>query len=240
MAAPGPPPVAIGFRQTATAIAIAIGPAAGLPPGPVAIPATLAKKLSVVMVADIKGRFQSGTAPDGTPWPPIEGRLRGGTKPLLDQGILRSSIWGRPETDGATAGTSDKRAPLLHFGGTVRPKTAQFLAVPLTREAQNTGSPRNFPRPLFFVQSRRGNLIMAENPLLAGSGHGKQKKRKLNQYEKLLAKRFEVEGGGHLIPQYALLKSVTIPPRPFVGISPAAGQTCTELVVEWATPGGGP
>jgi phage gpG-like protein len=184
------------------------------------------------MAADIKSRFSSGTAPDGTPWPPIKGRLRGGDKPLLDTGTLRASIWGRPETDGATAGTNDRRAPLLHFGGTVVPKTAQFLSLPLTREAMRSGSPRNFPRPLVVVKSKKGTLLLVEKQPTTKAGKPK-KGKKLNPYETALRQKFEPAEAG-FIPQYVLLKSVTVPARPFVGVSEAGQAKASAIVVNWA------
>lgn len=43
---------------------------------------------------------------------------------------------------------------------TIRPRRAQYLAIPLTDEARRVGSPRQFPGALFAARSKRGNLLL--------------------------------------------------------------------------------
>ena len=52
-------------------------------------------------------------------------------------------------------GWPDRRAST-----TIRPTRAQFLAIPLTDEARQAGSPRQYPGTLFAARSRRGNLLL--------------------------------------------------------------------------------
>lgn len=60
-------------------------------------------------------------------------------------------------------GTDLESAPIHEFGGTITPKTAKFLAIPVTEEAQQYVSPLNFPRELHFVLGKTGGVLMDEN-----------------------------------------------------------------------------
>lgn len=103
----------------------------------------LGRELVQIMVSDVKKRFTSGTAPDGSRWKPLKfARPRGGNMPLMDTGRLRNSIVGRFDLNGVTVGTAHPGAALQNFGGTVRPVKGKFLAIPLTKEAVRSGTPR--------------------------------------------------------------------------------------------------
>jgi hypothetical protein len=52
-------------------------------------------------------------------------------------------------------------ALILEIGGTIRPKKAKFLAVPVTDAARKAGSPRNMPG-LVYVQSVKGQPMLVE------------------------------------------------------------------------------
>ena len=60
-------------------------------------------------------------------------------------------------------GTDLESAPIHEFGGTIRAKNVKFLAIPLTEEAQQYVSPRNFPRELHYVPAKGGGVLMDEN-----------------------------------------------------------------------------
>ena len=63
-----------------------------------------------------------------------------------------------------TWGSTDVNYALMQeIGGTIRPKRAKFLAVPISEEAKRAGSPRNLPN-LVYVQSVRGQpMLVNEN-----------------------------------------------------------------------------
>lgn len=131
----------------------------GLPPGQV--PPVLGTQIGLAIAADMRQRFQTSTAPDGTPWLPlVRPRPNGGSKPLLDTGTLRNSIVGRAEPDGGSAGTNLVQAELMNAGGIVRPVKGKFLAIPATREAKRVGSPRRFPQKLRAVIGKRGGVLL--------------------------------------------------------------------------------
>lgn len=116
----------------------------------------LGREIAQIAVSDVKRRFATGTAPDGTRWRPLKfARPNGGNQPLRDTGQLMASITGEHKPTEVTVGTNRQGAALHHFGGTVKPKKAKVLTIPLTPEAKRAGSPRRFvrregdPRPLF-------------------------------------------------------------------------------------------
>lgn len=77
-------------------------------------------------------------------------------------------------------------APDGRTSTTIRPRRAQYLAIPLTDEARQVGSPRQYPEALFARRSRRGNLLLFQRQ------------------------------GNTITPIYLLASEVVIPARPAV------------------------
>lgn len=160
----------------------------------------------LMLVSDIKGRFDSSSGPTGEPWRPIQFRANGGHKPLMDTGLLRNSIAGRNTANEITAGTNAVQAALMNYGGTVRPKRGKYLAIPLTREAKRSGGPRRHAGPKRLVIARGGRTGVILN---AETGEA----------------------------MWALVKSVTIPARPFIGFSPAFELRLRRMIGNYLTTG---
>ena len=80
-------------------------------------------------------------------------------------------------------------AAIHETGGVIKPNRAKALAVPLTRGARNAGSPRNMGNLSFFPS------FGGRSPLLVKIGKGVA------------------------VPQYALMKSVTIPARNYISFA---------------------
>lgn len=94
-------------------------------------------------------------------------------------------------------GSTDVAYALIHeIGGTIVPKKAKFLAVPVSPAAKRAGSPRNM-RNLVYVQSIKGQPMLVE-------GTAQARGRKL----------------GKLKVHFILRKRVTIKARPY--LRPAA------------------
>lgn len=101
-------------------------------------PATPMKLFSQDMRRSTLKRFQQ----EGPGWPKSRRAMRQGGKTLRHTGRLFNSIQFRPGPDSLQIGTSDKRARLLHFGGTIRPKRAKALAIPWDDSVKR--SPRDY------------------------------------------------------------------------------------------------
>lgn len=146
----------------------------------------LGKQLAVLATAGAKQHFVDGVSPEGTPWAPL--RLRAG-KPLRDTGILMAATTARAEqsASGVAIALSNNRvqARIHNEGGTVTPKKAKYLAVPLTDAARRVSGPRQM---VLFPRFRRGG-----------------------QAGVLVDRRG--------VAQFALVKSVVIPQRRFLGFS---------------------
>lgn len=156
------------------------------------LPPVLARAIAVQLLAGVRKRFQTGTAPDGRRWKPLaRPRVSGGALPLLDTGVLRNSYQTRVEADGASVGSVLPQARLHQFGGVVRAKRAKFLSLPLTLLAKRAGSPRRFPAELKF------------RPFGTGKPGGVL-------YQK---------AGGRPVDHYLLVPEVTVPARPVLGAS---------------------
>lgn len=102
---------------------------------------------------------------------------------LIDTGNLRDAITAEPQGYNVVViGPGNVIYAAIHeFGGTITPKSATYLAVPMSDTARATGSPRGMPG-LRFVPTASGGVLMDR----AGTAH------------------------------YALVKSVTIPARPYL------------------------
>jgi phage gpG-like protein len=109
-------------------------------------------------VSEIKERFQNATSVTGAAWAPLKfPRVRGGSgPPLRDTGVLRASFTSTFDETTLTVGTAQPQAPLMQFGGIVRPKKGKFLAIPMTKQALRAGSPRNM-QGLRFRMNPGGN-----------------------------------------------------------------------------------
>lgn len=188
--------------------AVAI-PVPGLPPS--GLPPQLGRVIAQLMLSDVRRRFTTATAPDGSAWRPLgKPRASGGDKPLRDTGELLASLSARSDTRGAVVGTTHPAAALQNFGGVVRPKSAKSLAIPLTREAKRASSPRRFRRELEWRPAkRRGVSLLVE--VLAGRRPGKPRET----------------------PQYLLVPQATVPARPFMGLSADGLKRIGEALAEY-------
>lgn len=137
-------------------------------------------------------------------WPAVK---RGGN-PLWDTGTLaRSFGWSLGmDRKSVVIGNPMKYAALQNFGGTVTPKSAKFLAIPIAKMPKSA-KPRDF-KNTFFAKSRAGNLILFEN--LGTKGRGKNKTANIR-------------------PLFVMKTSVTIKPRPFMKWFPEMKAKAQEI-----------
>jgi phage gpG-like protein len=165
--------------------------------------------------ASVLENFATGKAPDGTPWPDLahpRPNSKGSDQPLRDNGLLMAASTGGTSysevlTDTELVMSNNLEYAALHqFGGTILPRNARMLSIPMTVEAQRAGSPRDFPRRLFIYRNDEDSL-----PMLAES---------------------DEEGG--LVVHYILVHSVTVPARPFMGWKPTDVEKIGLIFGEWA------
>lgn len=160
----------------------------------------------VLSKAAVRKNFSGSHEPDGAAWRPlVMPRARGGTKgPLRDTDVMMASVTsagaGQVEDHLMILSSNLDRAPLHQFGGTVTPHGHPFLAIPRTPEALRAGSPRRFGRPLIFVGTSNRSAVLIETKKRRGKKTGEYGRKKLLG-----------------VLQFLLLRSVTIPARPFLG-----------------------
>ena len=159
-------------------------------------------------VSDARRRFQTATSPDGVPWTPLRfPRPNGGGKVLRNFGALAASVTVKTTADTVIQGTNLTYAGVHQFGKTIVPTGGRrFISIPLTIEAMRHGGPRFprvFPRRLFPAFRKGANR----------------------------GALFEWVNGRRVF-HYALVPSVTIPARPFLGFSPMFLEELTMLYGE--------
>src|SRR5579864_5954306 len=105
----------------------------------------------LAIISSTRENFSGSHAPDGAPWKPLKHprpNSKGADKPLRDKGLLMASIAARGKDGNVFSKTGDsiewgsnlEYAGLHQFGGTVKPKNAKYLSLPLTAEAARAGS----------------------------------------------------------------------------------------------------
>lgn len=149
-------------------------------------------------------RFRTQTSPAGIPWKRT-GELAlstrpgggGGGRTLSDSDQLLGSIINpdpRVDADSVRIGSNLPYANIHQYGGTISPRAAKNLAIPLTREARRSGRARrwwkqNEQRHPFILPGKRDSAVIATRQ------------------------------GKRVTAHWLLKKSVTIPARPYLGVS---------------------
>lgn len=180
-------------------------------------PGLLMPPLAVALQRETATIFREQSDPvTGARWKPT-GSLALSTRPgggsngqtLLDTGQLRNAlVSAKPKIVGNQVSVDTAGVPyaaLNNFGGVVKPRNAEMLAIPLTREARLAGSARRWwgkneaRKP--FVGRFNGKLFIATSQ----------------------------EGGDGLDLHFILKPSVTIPQRRFIGVSPRLVKSATTI-----------
>ncbi len=90
-------------------------------------PSELWYDISDILVVNTQKRIQTGIGTDDKPWQKSwRARVQGG-QTLRDTGRLHNSICARVQGNKITVGTNVVYAPILHFGGTIKPKSGKYL-----------------------------------------------------------------------------------------------------------------
>lgn len=147
------------------------------------------QKFSAHMKGPVAMAFEQRGYPANT-WPPSSKGFYSGdpsAKTLLETGRLRASILSsfKVEKNVFSYGTSVKGARLLFEGGTVTPKTARALAIPLTKAARRK-KPRDWKDTFIW----RGFI-----------------------WQKAKRVRGQYAPGAKIIPLYKLMRRVVLPRR---------------------------
>lgn len=90
-------------------------------------PSKLWYDISDIIVINTQGRIQTGIGTDDKPWQKSwRAKVQGG-QTLRDTGRLHNSIFAKVQGNKITIGTNVVYAPILHFGGTIKPKNGKYL-----------------------------------------------------------------------------------------------------------------
>lgn len=90
-------------------------------------PADLWRDIGDILVHNIQQRIQTGIGTNDKPWQKSwRAQVQGG-QTLRDTGRLHNSIFVRINGSKIVVGTNVVYAPLMHFGGVVRPKNGKYL-----------------------------------------------------------------------------------------------------------------
>lgn len=156
---------------------------------------------AAVVLSSTQQRFQAGAGPDGIPWPKSRRAEEQSGQTLLDKGYaggLVGSLQAKSDAKSGKVGTNKAYAAMQQFGGVVKPRNAKALAIPLTPQARRAGSPTKFSKKLSLVWPK-------------GSKYGWLIERQAATKRKTARE----------IAQYLLAPSVTLPARPYLGITAA-------------------
>ena len=155
--------------------------------------------IAATLLSSTRQRFRREEGPDGRSWPKSNRVKREGGHTLRRRGDLYLSLTRASGREFAAVGTNKLGAALQHFGGTVRPRRAKALSIPLTKESEDLASPRQFPTKLSLVwpKGKSRGFLVEDQP--AGKGRSKL--------------------GARSVFQFMLVRKMTVPSRPFLGIN---------------------
>ncbi|MFW2102965.1 MULTISPECIES: phage virion morphogenesis protein [Acinetobacter] len=90
-------------------------------------PSKLWHDISDLLVFNVQQRIKTGIGTDDKPWQKSwRAKVQGG-QTLRDTGRLYNSIFAKVQGNKISVGTNVKYAPILHFGGTIKPKSGKYL-----------------------------------------------------------------------------------------------------------------
>lgn len=180
------------------------------------------KAIRLDVIAETRMNFDRGATPDGTPWAPLKHprpNSRGADQPLRDTDMMMASVTAPGATGNIDVledtklewGTNHEHAHVHQDGMTITPRVAKLLAIPATVEAQRAGSPRNFAEGrLEFRWGKGGGAGVAVEKT---KGRGKSVNELVHFY---------------------FARSVTVPARPFLGITEEQATEYGEMTAEFA------
>lgn len=165
------------------------------------------RQVIVAATGGVREHFQQQRSPEGVAWVKLaHARPDGSSRILQDKGLLAASVRATVTGADVTLTASHPAANVHQYGARIRPRTAKYLAIPVTVEAKRKGSPRRFGGKLFCIRS-------ADSLVLVKAGRGKT--------------------AGQV--QYVLVKGVTVVARPYLGFSQKTQDTVTSIMADtWA------
>lgn len=95
--------------------------------GRAANPRGLYDNIGAALVRSTRSRFDTGTDPEGSPWPPSIRAIAEGGQTLIDSTRLRGSITHEASNSGVEVGTNVPYAAVHQFGDIIMARTAQAL-----------------------------------------------------------------------------------------------------------------
>lgn len=170
-----------------------------------------------ILVSGAKRNIAEQHGPNGEVW---KATRRGG-EILRDTGLLMRSIVYRVAGRAVQIGSNLVYAAIHQFGGTIKPKNGQFLAIPLKGVARGA-KPADFQDTFVraggdLATGKTGRALVMNRGRFESFTEGNQR-----------AVIFQKTARGFR-PLFLLLKSVTIPVRPYVGIGPKERQEMHDL-----------
>ena len=182
-------------QQAAAAGAAAVKNANNLKP--------LMNRISARMLSAVRLNFQLGGRPQR--WPVSRRAMESGGKTLIDRALLLNSVQRSHNENSAFVFSRDKRAAIHEFGGTIVPRKAKALTIPISPLARGKTA-RYFSRTETFLLKREGKRAL------------------------IMLKR-----DGKVLPLYVLLDSVQIPARPFIRPPQRDIDEWERMIGEWVT-----
>jgi len=104
---------------------------------------------------------------------PLTLRLKGNKPPLRNTGHLRASITGKVKEEKVIVGTNLKYAPVLHFGGEIKPKKAKKLAIPANKKIKKMVDLIGVKGVLEHLEKQGWKIVFKEKSILGVPPKGK-------------------------------------------------------------------
>lgn len=191
----------------------------------------------MAVISATKENFAGGHSPTGSVWLPLahpRPNSKGTDRPLRNNGILMASVTARGAPGNFEQitptrmefGTNLDYAAVHQYGATIFPRSSKYLAIPLTTEAARAGRAKDWAgaklrfQPFGKNSGKEGGFLVEDRQQGKPSGKGK--------------KNAKIASLREAIQHYVLVKSVTIPARPFLGWNDELGTECGEILADAA------
>lgn len=170
----------------------------------------LPEKLAPFLVQAVRDNMKHGNFKANAPL--TKSLKNGGAKPLFDSGKTYASIAAKTSNGLITVGTNEPHAPLINYGGVVKPKKAQSLTIPTTKQVKKTSDAKGVRKTLDQLKSKGWTILFRPSSVIGIAPAG-AKAFGL----KLKSNKDSTDGDAYLL--FYRSKKITVPAREFMHLT---------------------
>lgn len=166
----------------------------------------LPEQLAPFVTQAVRDNMKSGNFKANSPL--TQSLKNGGAKPLFDSGETYASITSETSQGLIRTGTNKAHAPLINYGGVVKPKKAKSLMIPTTRQVKKTSDAKGIKKTLKALEDKGWHILWRPSSVIGIAPKGAK-----NFGLKLKGSK-EHDGTAYLL--FYRARKITVPAREFM------------------------